>query len=335
MRNLLYVGNRLSSHGATATAIEVLGPLLEQEGFMVAYASSKKGKVARLADMLWQTFSRRKTTDFVIIDTYSTWNFWYAFFVSQLCHIFKIRYIPILHGGNLPKRLEKSPLFCRMIFKNSHVNVAPSGYLQRAFANAGFNVVKIPNPFDTAAFPFRERTRLAPKLLWVRSFAALYNPEMALRVFELLQKKYPDAALCMVGPEKDGTLKILKIKAESLGQNISFTGRLSKKEWAEKSVSYDIFINTARVDNTPFSVIEALSLGMAVVSTNVGGIPHLLEHKKNALLVDDDDADGMAGAIIELIENETLQRLILQQSHNLVQQFEWRNVRKKWREILL
>lgn len=333
MKNLLYVGNKLSVHGNTATAIEVLGPLLEQEGFSVVYASSKRNKMARLADMLWQTVSHSRTTDFVLIDTYSTWNFWYAFAVSQLCRLFRLKYIPILHGGNLPHRLVRNPALCRMVFGHAHCNIAPSGYLHQAFSDAGFRVRVIPNPFDRSEFPQLERRALRPKLLWVRSFAPIYNPAMALSVLSLLKGKYADASLCMVGPDK-GLLETVKQKAATEMLDVVFTGRQSKKEWAALSQGYDIFINTSHVDNTPFSIIEALSLGMAVVSTDVGGIPHLLTHGENAMLVPDGDTASMAQSAIELIENELLSNNILRQSEALVAQSDWRNVRDKWLEIL-
>ena len=53
----------------------------------------------------------------------------------------------------------------------------------------------------------------------------------------------------------------------------------------------------------PVSLIEAMSLGLAVVSTNVGGIPFLLENQKEALLIPDNDVDKMVEAIDRLIEN--------------------------------
>jgi len=334
MKDLLYVGNRLSRHGLTATGIEILGPFLEREGFRIRYASSRKNKLARLADMLWQVVSHRRV-DYVLIDTYSTWNFWYAWAVSQLCRLFKMRYIPILHGGNLPQRLKRNPALCKMIFAHSAANVAPSGYLYQAFSEAGFAVIKIPNPSDAAEFRYLQRNSLAPKLLWVRSFANLYNPEMAIRVVSHLSKRYPDALLCMVGPDKDGMLEKLRQQAKAQSVSVTFTGRLGKSDWAAKASDYDIFINTARTDNTPFSIIEALSLGLVVVSTNVGGIPHLLEHKKTAMLVANDDAQGMAEAVVELIENPTLQTAILENSRALAAACDWRNVRAKWLEILV
>src|SRR5690606_30193291 len=100
-----------------------------------------------------------------------------------------------------------------------------------------------------------------PKLLWVRSIAPIYNPGLALEVLGLLRQDIPDATLCMVGPDKNGLSAELKKKAAKENLNVTFVGRMSKKQWAQLSEKYDIFINTSQTDNAPFSLIEAASLG--------------------------------------------------------------------------
>jgi glycosyltransferase involved in cell wall biosynthesis len=222
-----------------------------------------------------------------------------------------------------------------MIFKNAHINVAPSGYLLEVFTTAGYRVTRIPNPFDAAEFPFTERKTIHPRLLWVRSFTSIYNPEMALRVASNLKNDFPDLALCMVGPDKNGLLERMKSEAENLKINAIFTGRLSKPEWALRSKNYDIFINTAHIDNMPFSIIEAASLGMVIVSTNVGGIPHLLEDRKTALLVNDNDDAAMADAVREILSDNPLAQQLLDNARRLVGQSEWNSVKAKWLEILV
>ena len=80
--------------------------------------------------MLLKTFTLRKKVDFIIIDTYSTSAFWYAFLVSQLCRFLKIQYIPILHGGNLPTRFQKNPKQALALVTHAYRTVIPSAYLQ-------------------------------------------------------------------------------------------------------------------------------------------------------------------------------------------------------------
>ncbi|MBC7606881.1 MAG: glycosyltransferase family 4 protein [Burkholderiales bacterium] len=333
---LLYIGNKLSEHGMTVTSIETLGILLEKEGYQVFYASSKKNKTVRLFDMLFKTLKYRKQVDYVLIDTYSTYNFWYAFSVSQLCRVLKLKYIPKLHGGDLPKRLSKNPRLCSMIFKNAYKNIAPSGYLAEAFKDRNFaEILYIPNTIELKKYPFKVRTHICPKLLWVRSFTSIYNPEMALKVFHELKKKYPNAELCMVGPDKDGTLNKIQEMEKNLNLNVNFTGKLSKAQWVALSSAYDIFINTTHFDNTPVSVIEAIALGLPVVSTNVGGITYLLENQKTALLVDDNDVSGMVEAVQEILNNQTLTHSLVQNALIAIQNFDWEEVKGKWDEVLI
>lgn len=335
MKNLLYIGNQLSRKGFNSTTIETLGAALEGEGFTLFYASSKRNPLFRLMDMCLSVFRYRGKISLVLIDTYSTSAFWYAFMVSQVCRLLKLRYVPILHGGNLPQRLKDNPYLSKLVFKNAYRNVAPSGYLYSAFESEGYtNLVHIPNTIEIANYVYKERIVIQPKILWVRAFASIYNPKMAIEVFKLVKERYPEAELCMIGPDKDGSMITTKEYALSLNLDVEFTGGLSKQEWISLSQYYDIFINTTHFDNTPVSIIEAMALGLPVVSTNVGGIPFLLEHEKNALLVADNDALAMNEAIVLLIENSSV-RIIADNARKKVALWDWEVVKNQWIEALL
>lgn len=123
--------------------------------------------------------------------------------------------------------------------------------------------------------------------------------------------------------------------AKKMGLDVVFTGKLSKSKWVKLSEQYDIFLNTTHYDNTPISVIEAIALGLPVISTNVGGIPYLLKDRETALLVDDNDVDGMVAGIRELISDENLKDKLVMNALNLVQQFDWDIVKNKWLKILV
>lgn len=335
MKNLLYIGNKLSSPSNNLTSIDTLGSLLEKEGNKLSYASSKVNKVLRLLDMIFTTIRHREKADYVLIDVYSTNNFWYAIIISQLCRFFKLKYIPKLHGGNLPSRFKNNPKLCSLIFDNAHYNIAPSNFLLFSSLNSGLkNVYYIPNTIELKNYNFKERLKIEPKLLWVRSFDKIYNPIMAVKVFVEIKKTYPNATLCMVGPDKDGSLQKTKNFANQQSVEVTFTGKLSKSDWTKLSQDYDIFINTTHFDNTPVSVIEAMALGLPVVSTNVGGIPFLLENNDTALLVNDNDVDGMVNSIKTLIENDETSQKIIKNARQLSETFDWEDVKRLWSNIL-
>ena len=332
---LLYLGNRLSKHGFNKTTIETLGLHLEQEGFGVYYASNKKSFPFRMLDMMWSVVLYRKQVSYILIDTYSTKAFWYAFVCSLLARLLNIKYIPILHGGDLPNRLKNNPKLCQMVFANAYKNVAPSGYLKQAFENAGFkNVIHIPNSIEIDKYEFKTRAELIPKLLWVRAFASIYNPQMAVKVLQQLQEKYPSASLTMVGPDKDGSLQTTKAFTDSIGVAVNFTGQLAKEDWWQLASEHDIFINTTHFDNTPISVMEAMALGLPVVSTNVGGIPYLLTDKENALLVSDNDVSKMTDAICSLLEDQQKASDLTLNARHFIEQMDWNVVKEEWKRVL-
>lgn len=334
-KKILYIGNKLSKHGNTATSIETLGGFLEDEGFKVYYASSKKNKIFRLLDMMITTIRISSKVDYVLIDTYSTQNFWFAFFVSQLCRILNLKYIAKLHGGDLPNRLKKSPFLCDLIFNNAYKVTAPSHYLLDAFKDKySKNLIYIPNTIEIDKYNFLKREYNVPRLLWVRSFSKIYNPKMAIDVLYNLKKDFPNANLTMVGPDKENLIDDCKKHASELNVDVKFTGKLAKEEWVELSKDYNVFINTTHFDNTPISVIEAMALGLPIVSTNVGGIPFLISDKENGLLIADNDTEGMTNAIIEIFDNEILRGKITTNARNTVESFDWNVIKQKWFEIL-
>lgn len=334
-KNLLYIGNKLSKHGLNKTTIETLGKSLEKEGFSIFYASEKKNFFLRILDMIFTLFKVYKKIDYIVIDTYSTKAFWYCVIMSQLARFFKIKYIPILHGGNLPVRLKKNPVLCKLIFKNAFKNVAPSNYLKNEFEKAGFdNIIHIPNTIDIDSYTFKKREFFTPNLLWVRAFASIYNPKMAVEVLYELKKIYPEATLTMVGPDKDGSLLETKTRANELGVIVNFTGKLDKKTWWQLAAEHDIFISTTHFDNTPVSVIEAMALGLPVVSTNVGGIPYLLTDNKNAFLVNDNDVNEMTNVIENVIKNTNKTIEITLEGRKLAESLDWEIVKNYWISLL-
>jgi glycosyltransferase involved in cell wall biosynthesis len=335
MRKILYIGNNLNNKTSNLSGIQTLGPLLNNEGYSMHYSSSKSNKVLRLLDMLWTCLRLSNRVELVLIDTYSTQNFYYAFLISQLCRILKVDYIPILHGGNLTSRLNSHPKWSRLIFNNAKHNVSPSMYLKEAFEKAGFNnIIHIPNTIKIDDYSFRKRSFTEPKLLWVRSFSKIYNPELAIQLLSKLKVVYPNASLCMVGPDADGSRKTAEKLAMDLNLNIKFTGKLEKRQWVDLSKDYNVFINTTNFDNTPVSVIEAMALGLPVVSTNVGGMPFLIEHDVDGLLVKPDHVEEMSSAVISVIENSNRRNILINNARNKVGKFDWNQVKLNWFKAL-
>ena len=335
MKTILYLGNKLAAKGKNPTTIDTLSVRLSEK-YEVIVKSEVSNQVLRFLDMLLGVWRWRRRVCLVLIDTYSTKAFYFAYGAAVLCRLFRIPYVPILHGGNLGVRYERSPGKVRSLLNGARHIVAPSAFLGRFFTARGYEVLSIPNFVQVGDYPFFPRQRLSPKLLYVRALQEIYHPEMAVEVLALVRDRYPEATLCMIGPDLDGSRAHCEIRAEELGvaDGIEFTGRLNRSDWHLKSRQYDVFINTTRVDNTPVSVIEAMALGLLVVSTDAGGIPDLIEDGVDGWLTPVGDASRMAEVILAAIEHPGPSLEITRKARHKAESYDWGVVKEQWSKLI-
>ena len=92
--------------------------------------------------------------------------------------------------------------------------------------------------------------------------------------------------------------------ADQIPFKAKFTGFL-KDEFSTALVynASDIFITPSLADNQPTTVVESLCCGTPVVGFEVGGIPDMIEHKKNGYLAKYKDADDLARGIAFCLDN--------------------------------
>ena len=336
---IVYIGNKLSKHGYTPTSVETLGLKLENYHYLVR-VSDFKNQILRFLHML-MTILRNRDADVVLIDTYSTFGFWFAYFSSKLCLLLRIPYIAILRGGNLPARVRKSKKAASEYLRKARFCVTPSNYLKtELYPLVPLDYILIPNYINLEDYPFKSREIISKgkiKLLWVRSFHQIYNPCLAVDILNGLVNKFGlDAELCMVGPDKDGSLNTVKNKAEKAGlsDRIILTGRLSKKEWISESQDYHFFINTTNIDNTPVSVMEAMALGMVILSTDVGGLPYLIENNKNGILLKPNDPALFCQEIASLVSQPERIAQLSEGARIKSLEWDWSKIAIMWEKLL-
>lgn len=332
---VLYLGNKLKSKGSNPTTVDLLSDALRQEGYTVYAYSSKKNKILRLIDMLLAIKRLRSKIDYALIDTYSTSAFWFAYISAKILQHYNIPYVPVLHGGNLPVRFKKNKKRVLWLLRNATINVSPSNYLYEFFNSKGIkHLVKIPNAIQIEGYNFKIRPYPKPHLLWVRAFAHIYNPLLAIKTLELLLATYPEAKLSMVGPVKDKSFDQCKSYIDEKQLPVTITGQLPKEDWIAYAEDFDVFLNTTTIDNMPVSVVEAMALGLLVVSTNVGGLPYLIEDGKDGVLVNMNDEKEMVKAIEALLENPALSKKISQNARQKAKGFSWEVLKERWLSVL-
>jgi len=281
--------------------------VMRDAGYDVVAVSHARNRYVRLIDIVWTMLRVGRRLDVLWIICYGGLAFVVEDVASWLGARARVPMIINLHGGAMPEFMARFPRWTCRVLRRADRLVTPSDFLARALVPYGFHAQVISNVVDLAAYPYRHRARVRPRLFWMRSFHEIWNPEMAVRVLALVREKYPEATLVMAGQDK-GLQPAVERLAEELGVAgaLRFPGFLDMEGKRQEAEEADIFLNTNRIDNQPVSVIEACALGLPVVTTSVGGIPDLLSDGETALFVPDDDPEAMARAVVRLVEEPGL-----------------------------
>jgi glycosyltransferase involved in cell wall biosynthesis len=330
---VLLIGSFLSAANGSRGVAEEVSIRLREAGWSVLTASNKPGRVHRLADMLQTVYLHRHDYDVAQVEVYSGLAFIWAEVVCASLRRLGKPYILTLHGGRLPEFAARWPGRVRRLLNSAQIVTTPSRFLHEKMNTSRSDLFLLPNAIDLGTYRFRLREGATPRLIWLRAFHEIYNPTLAPKILKLLVEKYPDVHLTMVGPDKgDGSFQRTQEEAVRLGvaDRLSLPGGVPKTEVPAWLTMGDIFLNTTNVDNTPVSVIEAMATGLCVVSTNVGGLPDLLEHDRTALLVPPNDAEAMADAVTQILRDPLLAAHLSGGARTWAEAYDWSAVLPLW-----
>jgi len=231
-------------------------------------------------------------------------------------------------SGEAPDHLQRSAIARRTI-ASVDKNVVPSRFLVEVFRGFDIDATIIPNIVDLDRFTFRERTPLRPRIVSTRNFDALYNVATTVRAFAIVQQRWPEATLTLVGggPQE---AQLRELVAQLRLRHVTLTGRVNPADIARYYAENDIYIQSPNIDNMPTSVIEAFASGLPVVSTEAGGVPAILTHQRHGLLAPLGDFEMLAAHVLRLLAEPERAREFARAAYATCQACTWLKVREQW-----
>ncbi|MCB1036113.1 MAG: glycosyltransferase family 4 protein [Acidobacteria bacterium] len=334
---VLIVGNFLSRRVSTRAVCEELADRLTAAGWQVLRTSDRPGRLPRLVGMQRSIWRFRHRFDVAQVDVFSGAAFVWAEAAAWSLGRLGKPFVLTLHGGLLPEFGRRWPRRLRRLLCSATAVTTPSSYLETNLSPYRDDLLLLPNPLELSRYAFRPRAMLSPRLVWLRAFHHTYNPLLAVEVLACLRPRFPDVRLTMIGPDKgDGSLEATRQRARQLGVEgpLTLIGGVAKEDVPAALAQGDVFLNTTNADNTPVSVMEAMACGLAVVSTDVGGLAFLLEDGRDARLVPPRDPDAMAAAVGDLLERPTEACTLCTAARAKVEAFDWSRVLPRWQDLL-
>ena len=145
------------------------------------------------------------------------------------------------------------------------------------------------------------------------------GPMHLLKAMEDVWRDYDDAVLVFIGKgDLDVDLRTAALKTGANGR-VNFLGW--RNDIDEIMPLFDIFVLPSLNEGMGRVLVEAMAAGKPIVASNVGGIPDLVEHDNNGLLVPPGDEKALAAAIMQLIDDPEKAKLMGQRGRELCHQF--------------
>lgn len=176
--------------------------------------------------------------------------------------------------------------------------------------------------FNAASIDLREKFSLSPEVIIVGNIAnhiRAKNLECFIEVADILvnREKRKDLFFVQIGrySERTAALKIL-LRQKGLEEQVQFLDFIPGA--SHLLPQFNISLVTSQSEGIPQFIYESFYNEVPVISTNVGGIPEIIENGENGLLAEKHDPKTMAQHILSLSQNIELQEKFIRQSKKLL-----------------
>ena len=181
----------------------------------------------------------------------------------------------------------------------------------------------------------KQELGLSPDDIAILSIGRLYARKGLFTLIESVPavvRRFPRAMFIISGKGQSDELKKLVRHAARLGvkDKIVFTGYFPDSKLPKLYQAADVFAFSTFYENLPFAVLEALSSGLPVVTTNVGGIPEMIENGRNGFLVQPFNSEELSDRILYFIEHPAAASEMAFLARKIIlERFDWRIIVKK------
>ena len=321
-RSVLMVGTDLEGKGGVRAVVRGYfdGGLLER--YHCVYVASHRAGSTRVkistAVKAWFRVAfllRRLENPLVHVQVASRGSFWRKFVVCWLARVAGRPYIFHLHGGGFTRFYdEESGWLGRHLIRSTLRHAAliialSEEWRERllricpvARVEVLHNAVAVPDIQELRSLDDRDA-----KLLFLGHLLRDKGVYDLVRAFAKVAHKFPQAKLVLGGTGE--VAGVQKLAAElKITDRLSCPGWLGPHDKSAALASSLIFLLPSHAEGMPMALLEAMSWGLPVIATPVGGIPQVVEHEVSGLLVPASDIDALAAQIERLLADPALRK---------------------------
>ncbi len=150
--------------------------------------------------------------------------------------------------------------------------------------------------------------------------------DMLIKIMPQLIKKYKNIRFVIIseGPERKNLEKLaVDLDVE---EHVFFAGRVSRELVVEYLKISDVFVLNTNYEGMSHVLLEAMKVGIPIITTKAGGNPETIKDKETGLLIDYRDKEQWIDAINQILDNPDLSERLVDNAKEDLKRFNWDNL---------
>ncbi len=207
---------------------------------------------------------------------------------------------------------------------------------ERISASVVGKSVVVGNGVDMAEFVSSPQSEYAQQRYVLCAARLVFNKgiDVLIEAFEMVHQMSGDLTLLIAGDVIERRKCAALVEELGLGGVLELLGRVEPAQIPSLLAGCDLFVLPSRQESFGIAILEAMASRKAVIATRVGGVPELVRHMENGLLVDAESPQKLARAMVLLIQDNELRDSLAEAGHETVKsRFTWEKVVDKYLDV--
>ncbi|MFN6572452.1 MAG: glycosyltransferase family 4 protein [Dendronalium sp. ChiSLP03b] len=321
---ILMIGSSLEQNGGIATFEKLIIKHAPTNIEIQHITSHDEGSIAHrliifcqaLGKFLWKLIFEQ--TDIIYLQISERANILRKSILALIAFLFRKPVLLHAHGAEFHLTYSRLPEWAKQLLSSifrrcNGLIVLSKTWKEYYVLNLGLNpqqVFVLPNPAELPVEIPQRMNADRVTLLFCGRVGQRKGTFDLIEAFANLPAEQKNRAKLIIAGDGDIEQGRKLVENLNLTEHITFAGWVNSEERDKLLAKADVFLLPSYNEGLPMAILEAMSWGLPVISTPVGGIPELIVSNENGLLVKPGDIQQLSAAILSLITNDEL-RLIM------------------------
>jgi len=229
----------------------------------------------------------------------------------------------------LPDKFTK--LTSKMVLNNASAVIALNEDMKIKMSNIckKDEIVILPNGIELEKFKdiyLMEQESIKKTIIFVGTLKSVKGVKYLIKAMKIITEKSPDTSLLIVGDGQEKEKLETLVQELNLQNSIRFAGKVTNEQIPKYMAQADLFVLPSLSEGFPLVVVEAMASGLPIVTTNVRGLPEIVQNGENGFNVEPKNPEDLAEKILLILESKDLREKMSKKNLIKANEYTWDRV---------